>query len=123
MPAQRSGTLRGKWGEGMLSRASENAAGATRVVLVEDQDDARQMLSMLLESRGLEVTTAADGIQGAALDVKLRHLDEWNAQRRAAAARYSELLGGISGLRLPVTTPGARLAARSTTTLPCSLAM
>lgn len=33
-----------------------------------------------------------DGIQGAVLGVKLKHLDDWNARRRAHAARYRELL-------------------------------
>ncbi len=40
-----------------------------------------------------------DGIQGAALRVKLRHLARWNTQRRAHARRYSELLADIPGLR------------------------
>ncbi|HEV7377605.1 MAG TPA: DegT/DnrJ/EryC1/StrS family aminotransferase [Pyrinomonadaceae bacterium] len=42
-----------------------------------------------------------EGIQGAVLNVKLRHLDRWNQLRREHAARYQELLRG-SGLRLPV---------------------
>ncbi len=33
-----------------------------------------------------------DGIQGAVLGVKLTHLDDWNAARRAHAALYRELL-------------------------------
>lgn len=33
-----------------------------------------------------------EAIQAAVLNVKLRHLDDWNALRRARAARYHELL-------------------------------
>jgi dTDP-4-amino-4,6-dideoxygalactose transaminase len=42
-----------------------------------------------------------DGIQAGFLRVKLRHLDEWNAKRREAAHRYSELLSGTTGLVIP----------------------
>ncbi len=34
--------------------------------------------------------------------MKLPHLDEWNGQRRAAAAVYDELLAGVEGLELPI---------------------
>lgn len=43
-----------------------------------------------------------DALQARILLVKLPHLDEWNAQRRAAAARYVELLGDVEGLEFPV---------------------
>lgn len=43
-----------------------------------------------------------DAIQAAILLVKLPHLDGWNAERRAAAAVYSELLADAKGLELPV---------------------
>jgi dTDP-4-amino-4,6-dideoxygalactose transaminase len=36
-----------------------------------------------------------DGIQGAVLDVKLKHLPEWNAARRAHADYYTELLANV----------------------------
>jgi dTDP-4-amino-4,6-dideoxygalactose transaminase len=48
-----------------------------------------------------------EGIQGAVLNVKLRHLDRWNDLRRAHAARYDELLSE-SGLTLPREMPYAR---------------
>ena len=41
-----------------------------------------------------------EGIQGAVLRVKLRHLESWTDRRRRAAARYDWLLAG-SGVRIP----------------------
>jgi dTDP-4-amino-4,6-dideoxygalactose transaminase len=41
-----------------------------------------------------------EGIQGAILRVKLRHLEKWTEARRAAAKRYDELLVG-AGVGLP----------------------
>jgi dTDP-4-amino-4,6-dideoxygalactose transaminase len=42
-----------------------------------------------------------DPVQAAALRVKLRHLEDWNARRATRAARYTEALRGC-GLGLPV---------------------
>jgi dTDP-4-amino-4,6-dideoxygalactose transaminase len=42
-----------------------------------------------------------DALQAAILLVKLPHLDRWNAERRAAAAVYDELLADVAGLDLP----------------------
>jgi dTDP-4-amino-4,6-dideoxygalactose transaminase len=47
-----------------------------------------------------------DSLQAAVLSVKLRHLEEWNAQRRANAARYRELLAGVDEIALPVEPAG-----------------
>ena len=41
-----------------------------------------------------------DGIQGAVLNVKLKHLESWNARRREHAALYDRLFAGS-----PVRTP------------------
>ncbi|HSR17849.1 MAG TPA: DegT/DnrJ/EryC1/StrS family aminotransferase, partial [Ignavibacteriaceae bacterium] len=42
-----------------------------------------------------------EGIQGAVLGVKLKHLDNWTENRRSAAAKYCELLGNLSSVKLP----------------------
>ncbi len=47
-----------------------------------------------------------DGLQGAILRVKLRHLEEWTEARRRRAARYDALLAE-SGLSLPQVAPCA----------------
>jgi dTDP-4-amino-4,6-dideoxygalactose transaminase len=49
-----------------------------------------------------------DAIQAAFLRVKLRYLDDWNAQRRAAAVRYGELLSGIPGVSPPFESERSR---------------
>jgi len=48
-----------------------------------------------------------EGIQGAVLRVKLRHLEAWTEARRAAAAHYNELLSG-SGVPTPEAMSYAR---------------
>ena len=48
------------------------------------------------------VNSRLDTIQAAILDVKLRHLDDWNARRQAIAAHYCDALSGC-GLTLPTT--------------------
>ncbi len=42
-----------------------------------------------------------DGIQGAILSVKLKHLTRWNQARRDNAMRYNTLLSGIKEIKVP----------------------
>jgi dTDP-4-amino-4,6-dideoxygalactose transaminase len=48
-----------------------------------------------------------DGIQGAVLGVKLRHLEAWTEARRSRAAVYRERLAG-TGAAVPEERPGSR---------------
>jgi dTDP-4-amino-4,6-dideoxygalactose transaminase len=48
-----------------------------------------------------------DAFQGAALGVKLQHLEPWLEGRRSAARRYGEFLAGLP-LQIPVEKPGNR---------------
>jgi len=48
-----------------------------------------------------------EGMQGAVLRVKLRHLEKWTEARRAHAARYRALLPGC-GVEIPAEAAGAR---------------
>jgi dTDP-4-amino-4,6-dideoxygalactose transaminase len=48
-----------------------------------------------------------EGIQGAVLRVKLRHLENWTEARRSVAQRYDRLLSG-SGVLTPEAMPYAR---------------
>jgi dTDP-4-amino-4,6-dideoxygalactose transaminase len=45
-----------------------------------------------------------DAMQASFLRIFLQHLHDWNAQRREAAARYTELLAGL--VETPVDEPG-----------------
>jgi dTDP-4-amino-4,6-dideoxygalactose transaminase len=48
-----------------------------------------------------------EGVQGAILRIKLRHLEAWTEARRAHAAAYTKLLTG-DGLTLPTEIAGSR---------------
>ncbi|MDQ1589663.1 MAG: hypothetical protein QOG71_290 [Pyrinomonadaceae bacterium] len=81
------------------------AYGEGGAVVTDDAEVARRV--RLLRDHGSEQKYRHDiigynfrleGIQGAVLNVKLKHLDHWNELRRAHAARYHELLSDASNV-------------------------
>lgn len=73
-----------------------DAALAQRIRTLRDHGQSKKYHHSVIGWNG-----RMDGIQAAVLRVKLKHLAQWNAQRRAHAKRYYELLTGIPGLSLP----------------------
>jgi len=78
----------GACGEGGIA-VTEDATAAERMRMMRDWGQRRKYEHVV---RGFNYRM--DGVQGAVLGVKLRHLDEWNAARRAIAARYDTGLAG-----------------------------
>lgn len=90
----------GAYGDaGMIVTDSERMAA--RLKRLRDHGQSRKYLS---EELGLN--SRLDEIQAAVLRVKLRHLEEWMKARQAHAARYTERLGGVRGVVIPVVPAG-----------------
>jgi dTDP-4-amino-4,6-dideoxygalactose transaminase len=51
------------------------------------------------------INSRMDGLQGAVLNVKLRHLPNWTAARREVAAQYDRLLKGVGDIVMPKIAP------------------
>jgi dTDP-4-amino-4,6-dideoxygalactose transaminase len=90
------------------------AYGEGGAVVTSDPDLARKIRIMRswgeerrYEHRVKGFNYRMDGLQGAILRVKLRHLEAWTEARRARAADYARALAG-SGLALPVERPQCR---------------
>ena len=87
------------------------ACGDAGAVVTSDADIAQRVRSARDHGRTTKYEHAVggrnsrmDAIQGAILGVKLRHLDTWNARRRAVAAAYRSRLDVLPMVR-PVAVP------------------
>ena len=90
------------------------AAGEGGAVVTDDDavaDRVRRLRDHAQDGRHNHVEVGynyrMEGLQGAVLAVKLRHLAEWTEGRRAAAARYAELID-VPGVTLPAGRRGRR---------------
>jgi dTDP-4-amino-4,6-dideoxygalactose transaminase len=91
----------GAYGEGGMV-VTENPEFARSIRMLRDWG-AEQKYQHVLKGYNFRL----EGIQGAVLRVKLRHLEAWTEARRAAAARYDRLLAG-SGVPTPEALPHNR---------------
>lgn len=53
------------------------------------------------------VNSRLDSLQAAVLDLKLPHLDDYEARRRQAADYYDQALGRLAGVQCPVRSPNS----------------
>jgi dTDP-4-amino-4,6-dideoxygalactose transaminase len=91
----------GAYGEGGAV-TTNNAAHARTIRMLRDWGQDGKYHHVL---RGYNYRM--EGLQGAILRVKLRHLERWTEARRAVAKQYDRLLANC-GLELPVEMPWAR---------------
>ena len=83
---------------GLVTTADSELADRVRLLRFHGSRDKQTFDAVGYNSR-------LDELQAAALRIFLRHVDEWNGGRRAAAARYAELgLGDVC--ELPADEPG-----------------
>jgi len=80
---------------------TDNPDLAARVRILRDHGQTRKYHHGVVGING-----RMDGIQAAVLEIKLRDLDQMNANRRRCAALYDERLADIPGLTLPTEQPG-----------------
>jgi dTDP-4-amino-4,6-dideoxygalactose transaminase len=89
------------------------AAGDAGAVLTDDAELADRVRTLAAHGSDRKyvhdvvgMNSRLDTIQAVVLSAKLRRLAKWNDLRRAAAARYAEMLSGMSGVILPATAEG-----------------
>jgi len=91
----------GAYGEaGMV--VTNDSASAAKLRMLRDWGQSKKY-----HHQTLGFNYRMDGIQGAVLRVKLKHLEDWTESRRKHAALYQDLLSG-SELILPIETAGNR---------------
>jgi dTDP-4-amino-4,6-dideoxygalactose transaminase len=91
----------GAYGEGGMVTTNDSDL-AHRVRILRDHGSPQRYYHQIVGLNG-----RLDEIQAAILRAKLPHLENWNEQRRAHAARYAGLLADIEGVITPDIAPYA----------------
>ncbi|NJK67575.1 MAG: DegT/DnrJ/EryC1/StrS family aminotransferase [Microcoleus sp. CSU_2_2] len=92
----------GACGDGGAVTTNDPALSAAMRMLKEHGQSARYFYEEIGYNSRL------DALQAVILTIKLRYLDDWNAQRREKAELYSEFLDRIPGVAVPTELPGAK---------------
>jgi dTDP-4-amino-4,6-dideoxygalactose transaminase len=82
---------------------TNDAELAQKIRMLRDHGQSKKYFHQLIG-----VNSRMDGVQGAVLSVKLKHLSEWNEGRRRHAERYRALLEGVEGLTVNQEMPYAK---------------
>ena len=90
----------GACGDGGAITTNDPALAATMRQLREHGESGRY------NHEQIGLNSRLDALQAAILQIKLRHLDTWNQQRRAIAARYHEFLCHIPQIITPQELSG-----------------
>lgn len=92
----------GAFGDGGAITTNDRKIAATVRMLKEHGSPSRYY------HEEIGVNSRLDALQAAILQVKLEHLEAWNAQRSQVAARYQNLLAPLPGIVLPQSLPGGK---------------
>ena len=82
---------------------TNNAELAEKIAILRDHGQTKKYYHKWIGWNG-----RMDGIQGAVLNVKLKHLPAWNQARQEKAMMYNNLLSGIESLVLPYAADNAK---------------
>ncbi|KJL43819.1 MULTISPECIES: DegT/DnrJ/EryC1/StrS family aminotransferase [Microbacterium] len=112
-PAGRAGALGRVAATSFYPGKNLGAAGDAGAVMTDDAGVAALIRNLAAHGSSVKyvhdhigMNARLDAVQATVLRAKLRRLDGWNSARRAAAARYGDLLAQVDGVRLPATRPG-----------------
>jgi len=73
---------------------------AERIAILRDHGQTRKYCHSIIGWN-----SRMDGFQGAILEIKLKHLEDWNRARKGHARLYRDFLSKVNGVRCPMEQP------------------